>query len=323
MQSIKRDEFGLSAAELAEILSITPQAVYQKLKASGGGTRHPEKGYILYSPDVRNLFLERGIKYEHKVVTFACAKGGVGKTSLAYSFAIRANMFGARVLCLDLDMQGHLTLAFTTEENNLLSENVPVFGDLLNGEKASIKDLIVPITSSFHLIPSNLDNSTVETTLSSNRKINLKNAVANYLETLKDDYDYIVIDTAPGFSGINVAAFCASDLVIVPAAPDRFGIDGVRKTVTELSDIKSNYELNFDVRILLNRYDARKKLSVTQFLKLQSEFPNLLLPCYVRENSEIPNATAKGTNVFEASRKRTPAKEDLDVLAREILNLRS
>ncbi len=320
-----REEYAMNAFEVADILGITPQAVYQRIKTGKVGTKHPDRGYIIFSPDIRKLFEERGIQYHHQVISFQCCKGGVGKTSLTYSLAIRANMYGAKVLCVDLDMQGHLTLGFTRDEtvSKLVSENVPVWADLLKGSVQSITDLIVPITPSFHLIPSNLENSTIETVLANNRKINVQKAISGYLEELKPYYDYIIIDCAPGFSGINTAATCASDLIIIPAAPDRYGIDGVSKTVTELKEIQKNYDISIDLKILLNRYDARKKLSVSQLLKLQTQYSENLLACYIRENSEIPNATARGLSVFEMPKRITPAKEDLDVLAREIMGLRT
>lgn len=324
MLNTDRDEYAMNAFEVADIFGITPQAIYQRIKSGKIGVKHPERGYIVYSPDIRKLFEEKGIQYSHQVISFQCCKGGVGKTSLAYSLAVRANMYGAKVLCIDLDMQGHLTLGFTREEAvpKFISESVPVWADLLKGNVPSVTDLIIPITPSFHLIPSNLENSTIETVLANNRKINVQKALSGYLEELKAYYDYIIIDCAPGFSGINTAATCASNLVIIPAAPDRYGIDGVSKTVSELKEIQKNYDLTLDLKILLNRYDARKKLSVSQLMKLQTEFSEHLITCYVRENSEIPNATAKGISVFEMPKRVTPSKEDLDVLAREIMGLR-
>lgn len=234
-------------------------------------------------------------------------------------------MYGAKVLCIDLDMQGHLTLGFTSEErfSQLIPDDLPVWADLLKGSVSSAKDLIVAVTPTFHLIPSNLENSTIENVLANNRKINVQKAISGYLDEIKTYYDYVIIDCAPGFSGINTAATCASNLIIIPAAPDRYGVDGVSKTVTELKEIQKNYDITFDLKILLNRYDARKKLSVSQLLKLQTQYPEHLLTCYIRENSEIPNATSKGLSVFEMPKRQTPAKEDLDILAREIMGLRS
>jgi chromosome partitioning protein len=318
-------DFLLTASELSDLFNVTPQAIYLKMKTEKIGFRDPDKGYVLTPNEVRDALIKRHYTYQHQVISFQCCKGGVGKTSIAHGLAIRSNMYGSKVLCIDLDMQAHLTLAFTTQNNRskLVGDDIPVWSDLLNNNVESIHDLIVPITKTFHIIPSSLENSTLEFTLTNNnRKINLSKAVSLHLEKVKDHYDYIIIDCAPGFSGINTAATCASDLIIIPASPDRFGIDGVEKTISELKEIKSAYNLNTAIKVILNRYDARKNLSVTQLLKLQSQFPEQLLPCYVRESSEIPNAIDKSISVFEMPRKKTPAKEDLDILTREVMGLR-
>jgi chromosome partitioning protein len=320
------NEYSLNAFELADVLGISPQGVYQRLKKDNVGFKHPTKGFVIPSPDVRKIFESKGITYQHQVISFQCCKGGVGKTSLAYALGIRANMYGAKVLMIDLDMQGHLTLGFTNDATarDFVSEDVPVWANLLQGEVSSIRDLIKPITPTLHIVPSNLNNSILENIIVQNfRRVPLSMVISSYLEPIKNEYDFIIIDCAPGFSGINTGAMYASDLIIIPAAPDRYGVDGVSKTVSELQELKTSMNLKLDIKILLNRYDARKRLSVEQLVKLQAQYPQYLLSCYIRENSEIPNATDKGISVFEMPKKKTPAKEDLDVLAREFLGLRN
>jgi chromosome partitioning protein len=222
-------------------------------------------------------------------------------------------------------MQGHLTLGFTNDENAhlLVKEDVPVWANLIRNDVQNVRDIIKPITSTLHLIPSNLNNSVLENLIVQNiRKMPLSNVVKKYLDEVSDDYDYIIIDCAPGFSAINTGATYSSDLVVIPAAPDRYGSDGVSKTVSELNELKNMMKLNFDIKILLNRYDARKRLSVEQLVKLQAQYTDLMLTCYIRENSEIPNATDKGISVFDMPKRKTTSKEDLDVLTRELMGMR-
>ena len=324
MSEFLRQEYQLNANELAEILKISPQGVYQRLKKDQIGEKLPGKGFVVSSPDVRKIFESKDITYDHHTISFQCAKGGVGKTSLAYSLGIRANMYGAKVLMIDLDMQGHLTLGFVNEENSqsLVSEDVPVWLDMIEGQ-VGIEDIIKPITSTLHLIPSNLNNADLENVLSKRYKqFPIESSVRKFLDPIKDNYDYIIIDCAPGFSGINTGALCASDLVIVPAAPDRYGVDGVSKTMTELEELIQSWNLQCELKILLNRYDARKKICVNQLQTLMTKYPKQMFSCYIRENSEIANATEQGLSVFELPRKNTPAKEDLDVLTRDVLGLR-
>jgi chromosome partitioning protein len=326
MAQFNSTEYSLNAFDLADIFGVSVQSVYQKLKKDSLGYKHLQKGYLIPSPDVRKIFESKGIQYHHKVISFQCCKGGVGKTSLAYSLGIRANMYGAKVLLVDLDMQGHLTLGFTNDGNakSLVTEEVPVWANLIRGDVQSVKDIIKPITNTLHIIPSNLNNSVLENLIVQNiRRMPLSKVVKSYLSEVENDYDYIIIDCAPGFSAINTGAMYASNLIIIPAAPDRYGVDGVSKTVSELIELRKGMDLNFDIKILLNRYDARKRLSVEQLVKLQAQYPNFMLTCYIRENSEIPNATNLGVSVFDMPKKKTPSKEDLDVLTREIMGIRS
>jgi chromosome partitioning protein len=323
MDTLKQ-EYQISANDLAQTLGITRQRLYGILKEKNLGKKKNNNSFAIYSSDVRKLFEYRNLVYKHQKIAFQCAKGGVGKTSLAYSFGIRANMYGAKVLMIDLDMQGHLTLGFANDDivNQFKSNDLPVWADLIEGNVSSINDCIIPVTKNLDLVPSTLNNSTLESIISKNyNTIPVQKTVSKFLKEVEDNYDFIIFDCAPGFSGINTGVMSATDLIIVPAYPDRYGVDGVDTTIRELKKIKQNMELGFDIKILLNRHHATKKVAIKRAIDLQVNYPDLVLPCYIRDNAEVSNATDEGISVFER-KKKSPAKEDLDTFALELMGLR-
>lgn len=79
MTEFIRTEYAMNVQEVADIFGITPQAVYQKIKTGKLGTKDPDKGYLIYSPDIRKLFEDKGFSFKHQIISLQCCKGGVGK----------------------------------------------------------------------------------------------------------------------------------------------------------------------------------------------------------------------------------------------------
>ena len=178
-----------------------------------------------------------------KVISFINQKGGVGKTTMAYNCAFALAQTGKKVLAIDLDPQANLTLLFEAKNSynlhhllvNSVKElkmiHVPaLLSEILHYSKA---DVVVD------LIPGGQELSGFDLTVASinaPRQLVLKKFLE--INTLKDRYDYILIDCPPTLGLLVINALCASDGVIIPFKADDFSHKGLEHFYQVLSDIE-------------------------------------------------------------------------------------
>lgn len=303
--------------ELADCLGgITVQGVYKALKAHGIQTETANNRRKHIPPEgIRKLFEERGFAYPNLNISFQIVKGGVGKTSLSFSLAVRASHYGARVLAIDLDQQGNLTRSFNVEARDL-----PVWINIIR-EKVSAQDALVKISDNLDFIPSNLNNSRLDIELTQSAS-NLKDMIRDALSPIRSRYDLVIIDCPPAINKINTAVTCASDVVIIPINPEPYAMDGLVFTMAELNRIKKDFKLIFDYRIVWNKYDARERLGAVYMHELtkQEELLNKIIPVVCRVDASMKNAVFDSKSIFELS-KRAPIREDIDQFAKEVLGI--
>lgn len=307
----------ITPAELTDTLGgITIQGVYKALRTHEIPTQNvTSRRKLILAEGARKLFEERGFKYPSLNVSFQVVKGGVGKTSLSFSLAVRASHYGARVLVIDMDQQGNLTRSFNVEARdkavwlNIFRDRIPA------------QDAIVKITESLHLIPSNLNNSRLDLELTQS-SANLRDMIRDKLATVRDKYDLVLFDCPPAINKINTAVTCSSDLVIVPINPDPYAMDGLEFTLNELGRIKDDFKLAFDYRIVWNRYDARERLGAVYMHKLtkQDDLVDKIMPVVIRADTSVKNAIFDTKSIFELPR-RAPIREDIDQFTKEVLGI--
>lgn len=313
--SDKHEEYTLTPPELADLFGITVQAVHKLIKTKDVKTIRSGRQIGIPSSEIHRLVLDKGHKYPQEVIAFQIVKGGVGKSSLSHALAVRANQYGARVLAIDLDQQGNLSQAFGLDEDGLKT-----MVDHIE-EGIAFESLIHSVTPNLHVIPSNMNNSTLDYYMGSNSRLNIQNAYRTPINTIRNRYDLIVIDCPPAINHSNTAAALAADRVILPVNPDKFSLEGLRISVEELNTINSQFGHDMKLNIVLNRFDQRKTLSheCLQLLNSDKTYQPLLYPCFIRDNQDIANATVKGTSVFQLYNRKSPAREDLDIFARVVL----
>jgi chromosome partitioning protein len=303
--------FMLSVTDVAPTWKISAQGAHKFIREQNLKSVVIGKRAYLSPENARSAMLSRGIVFPQKTVCLQMLKGGVGKTTTALNLGIRASMYGARVLIIDLDQQANLSFSFGIE-----NENEHVWADVLEG-KCSAKSIVQKITPNLHIIPSNLNNSILDKILLSGKK-NITLGIKQHLKSIRSEYDLVVIDTAPNLSAINVAASCASDVVVLPVNPDKFSFDGLQKTLSDLEDVKSEFSVEFDVKILFTKFDGRETSSRSLLQSCFNKYGDIMLKSFVRTSSDFKNVIRTGHSIF--SHKST-AKEDYDVVTREILEL--
>jgi chromosome partitioning protein len=307
----------ITPSELTDLLGgITVHGVYKILQSKEIDyiTSSSRRKYITPA-GVRKLLESRGFEYPKLNISFQIVKGGAGKTSLSYSLGLRASHYGARVLLVDLDMQGNLTRSFKLE-----SREQKVWIDIFR-EDISAKEAIINVGDGVDLLPSNLNNSRLDLELSSSN-INLITLLQSSLADVESNYDLIIFDCPPAINKISTAATCASDLVIIPLNPDPYSMDGLEFTLSELNNIKKRFSVNFDYRIVWNKYDARERLGAIYMHSLakNSERFEKILPVVIRTDTSFKNSIADSKSIFDLP-KKSYAKEDIDQFAKEILGI--
>jgi chromosome partitioning protein len=302
--------FLLSQNEVAEILGITSNAVSIAASKLGLQSKRIGRRATFSSKATRKIFEERGFHYPKEVISFQMLKGGSTKTSSAFNLAVRLNQYGARVLCIDLDMQGNLTDAFGFEVTT-----GPVFYHVAAGE-ADIQEVVVGVSENLDLIPSDFENSTLDFLITSKR-LDLRRFVTNSIAKIRDNYDFIIIDCNPALSSLNISIALSSDRVLIPVNPDKFAAKGLKKTIDELERVSNEYGKPISYNLLYTLYDGREASSHKYLLEYGSKYKERLIPTVIKRNADVKNALDQKKSIFDFP--KASAREDFDLLARGIL----
>jgi chromosome partitioning protein len=308
----------MTVPEAAEFLGVTSQAIVKKLrtkKLSFKKTQH--RLYFGYETS-KKIF---GLKISPKIYAIQIVKGGTGKSTLTMNLAVRANLYGLKVLCIDLDQQANLTVLFGY--NNV--ENCIVMYDILqSGGKLRLEENLIEITAGLHLFPSRLENAALDDEILVNG-LGIDRVYRDLIEPLKAYYDLILIDCPPALGRSVAAAAHASDKIITPVIPDTLCITGLNLLEKMLTDIQnSKYGRKIPYEIIYNRFDNRTFLSkdILSYLLTHDNYKNRLNENYIRQSQDFPNAAAMKSSVFD-SLKPSNSKDDIDLLIKSLLSFPS
>lgn len=319
-----REPLTVRSVELRTTIGVAPATLTDICKKVGiespieDQRRGSAKHFSSY--DVRKILEFRGFAFPNRaeVIAMMICKGGVGKTTSTFYLAQRLAAYGANVLAIDGDSQGNLTSAFNLEQYGIvIDEETPVLMDIIN-DQCIISDAIISITPNLHLVPSSPLNSNLDGKIREKYK-NPSLAVKKAIRSILNNYDFILIDCAPALNLTNTAIACASDVVILPVAPDKFSQLGLEQTLQELGQIEQDFSIKLDKKIIFTKYDGREFTSLKYLTEIADKYNNLRLNTAIRTSADVKNAITKKEDLF--SYKKSNAKEDYDNFAREIMGL--
>lgn len=234
-------------------------------------------------------------------------KGGTGKTTTAVSVAAGLATRGKRVLLVDTDAQGNVSVSLGAASERSLY-HVLVMG-------LRVADAVTTVRPNLDLLPSNETLAAAELYLAGRQ--NRDRVLCDRLAPAASAYDYVVLDCSPSLSLMNQNALVFADSVLVPVACDYLSLVGVRQVIKTVKNVNSL--LHHPVQIwgvLPTFYDARAKICREAVSTLKSHFGERCLPP-IRAAIKVKEAPAQGQTIFEYAA-GTNAAEDYGVVVETI-----
>lgn len=247
-----------------------------------------------------------------KIISIANQKGGVAKTTTAAAFASGLKLRGYSVLAIDLDPQGNLSDSSAADNSSK-----PTIYDVLKGDRAASE--AIQQLEIYDIIPANILLSGAEQEIS---QIGKEQRLKEALETIKGDYDFIIVDTPPALGLLTINAFTAAQEVLIPTTAGIFAASGITQLYDTIRNVKKYCNQNVEIiGVLLTKYNPRTNNSkdMKNLTEKLAEYINApLYQTYIRQSVIVEEAQTRKVDLF-SYRKDSTVVKDYDSFINEYL----
>lgn len=229
-----------------------------------------------------------------KVISITNQKGGVGKTTTAINLSAALAEANQKILLVDFDPQINATTGLGIE---FADDDKTIF-DAIHDINKTTQIIIQDVIKNLDVLPGSIELSSLESELLN--KENRESALKNVINTIKYDYDYIIIDCPPAVGILTVNALVASDACIIPVQCEYFSLEGLNQVLNAIELVRSNMNPNLKIEgLLFTMFDARTRLGQDVVAMVKGNMDVKIFETMIPRNIRLAEAPSNGMSILD------------------------